>query len=219
MAFIFRSRSKSPKKSTDLRHRLKSRELRPLKKKESSNSESEENDAEDQDDNEIPDLRIAVAADRDSPEDSKIGIRESLFQIGKVKSVLRGARTHSSGDDEKPSAEEDERRRVRSSVRRHRSRSRERRHHRSQRDGTLHKSSRRHSRTRDDRDLRSTIRRRSPPIRDYDSDEVVQRVGQDLRSKLNKRNKTDNSNKNFRPKSPLQIEIDNDEYYKVIESE
>uniref|UniRef100_A0A1B6CM40 Nuclear cap-binding protein subunit 3 n=1 Tax=Clastoptera arizonana TaxID=38151 RepID=A0A1B6CM40_9HEMI len=211
-----RSRSKSPIRGKDLRQRIKSRGKQFSKQNVSSNSESDE-DTENDDEDEIPDLRIAVAANRDIPEENKAGIRESLLRMGKVKSVLKGARAQSSGDED--SNEESSNRKNKPTLRRHRSRSRERRNHRSARERNNHNSSRGHSKSKDERDLRNTIKRRTILDDDYDSDEIVQREGQDLRSKLNQRNKVNKDDEGFRSKSPLQIEIDNDEYYRLIDSD
>lgn len=241
----------------------------PVSKSESEKSgEPEPVVEEPEEDDEVPDLRVAVAADRSpSPEESKVGIRQTLFQSGNVKSVLKGARGHNENDEDDSDGSE----KVKSSGRRHRSRSKERRkHHRKHRKENSHHKSRRRvsdsdSDERTSKTVKSTIRKKSPDRRDiimetrdrvrshHESKErrsphesrerrsprhERRRRGEDyhksgeqrksdrkqhghsrenrsaidLRSKLAHKHKAYNSNNEFRSKSPLQIEIDNDEY-------
>lgn len=266
---FFRSSSFSPTRK-DLRHRIGVQRNHSESEK-SADPEPVIEEPEEED--EVPDLRVAVAADRSpSPEDSKVGIRQTLFQSGNVKSVLRGARGHNENDDEDDSDEN-----VKLPPRRHRSRSKERRkHHRKHRkENSYHKSRRRGSDSESDertsKAVKSTIRRKSPEKREriiletrdrrsrheskerrrspHDSrerrsprherrrrnedqhksevhkkldrkrHEGENRSNRDLRSKLAQKHKTYDSNNEFRSKSPLQIEIDNDEYFKGAESD
>lgn len=256
----YRSLSLSPPpRHKDLRRKLVvHREHNDVESKEEPEPVAVEPEEED---DEVPDLRVAVPAERSSsPEDSKVGVRQSLFQTGNVKSVLRGARGHSDNDEDEEDNEEskdsEDSARVKSSVRRHRSRSKERRkHHRKHHKESTHHKSRRRDDDSDSEEntgkIKSTIRRKSPEQREKMSSEVREmrssrerrkrgdddhrrlessrksdrrhgesRSKKDLRSKISQRHKSYDENNEFRSKSPLQIEIDNDEYYnKAVESD
>ncbi|KAG8325134.1 hypothetical protein J6590_075290 [Homalodisca vitripennis] len=263
-----RSQSYSPSRRNDLRLRIGTQ--RNQSDMEDAEEKEQSVEAEDE---EVPDLRVAVAADRSaSPEDSKAGLRQSLFRSGNVKSVLRGARGHSENDDdddddEDEEDESDDTEKVKVSVRRHRSRSRERRKHQRKHRKETHHRSRRKDSDSDSKEksktVRSTIRKKSPEMRSQRSEDTRERwtshevrerrsprhkrrrneehrkhetdkksdnrddrrhrdsrAGRDLRSKIaHSRHKNYDSNNEFRSKSPLQIEIDNDEYYKGTQSD
>uniref|UniRef100_A0A1B6MDI3 Nuclear cap-binding protein subunit 3 n=1 Tax=Graphocephala atropunctata TaxID=36148 RepID=A0A1B6MDI3_9HEMI len=259
-----RSQSTSPSRRNDLRLKISTQ-----RHSDGENVGEKEKSTEPEDE-EVPDLRVAVAAERSaSPEESKVGIRQALFQSGNVKSVLRGARGHSENDDDDDEGEDesDDTEKVRLSTRRHRSRSRERRkHQRKHRKETHHRSRRKDSDSDSDekiKTVKSTIRKKSPEGRSWRKEEDRERwtphenrerrsprhkrrrneehkkyegdkkgdsrddrrhrdsrSGRDLRSKLvHSKHKNYDSNNEFRSKSPLQIEINNDEYYKEAQSD
>ncbi|RZF35510.1 hypothetical protein LSTR_LSTR010201 [Laodelphax striatellus] len=222
---------------SDLRKRLRKEASMLIVKRERSESpegeESEEEEEEEEEgeeeEEELPDLRVAVAASPPrsrsaSPEDSKEDI---VKQQGPVKSVLRGARGHVSDDEESKL-------RSSSSVRKHRSRSKERHHRRRK-----HKDET--TRRRGDRSNERNSRRSAPDeeegegsAQEYDSDEVrAQPNAKDLRAKISEKKRRSRDRRDhrrhhhrsgerrspFRPKSPLRIEIDNDEYYRLIDSD
>ncbi|XP_039292905.1 nuclear cap-binding protein subunit 3 [Nilaparvata lugens] len=231
---------------SDLRKRLRKEASMLIVKRECS--ESPEDEEEEEEEEELPDLRVAVAASPPRSRSASPEDRKEDIVLKPVKSVLRGARGHVSDEEESPRgdrkrggrgqvSDEEETR----GDRKHRSRSKERHHrrHRKHKETTQRRGDRskeRTSRTSPDydsdevcaqpnaKDLRAKIKKRSSHDRERQSRDK-ERHSRDIDHKRGDRESRDRNHRSrdrrspFRPKSPLRIEIDNDEYYRLIESD